>query len=204
MINVDSLDFSKNPDGLIPVIAQEESTGSILMVAFANKEAIKKTIETKLAHFFSRSKNRLWCKGEESGNLLKIKNIVEDCDNDTVIYFVDPLGNTCHTGAKSCFYKNKKLVNFEFLSYLQNKIKIRSSNPDSYINALFTEGLDKVAQKVGEEAVEMVIASKNNNKDDFLAESADLLFHFLLLLTKKGLSLDDVIEILKKRDNKNN
>jgi phosphoribosyl-ATP pyrophosphohydrolase/phosphoribosyl-AMP cyclohydrolase len=178
-------DFKKYPDGLIPAIVQDESTLKVLMLGFMNEEAFLKTNEQQKVTFFSRSKNRLWTKGEESGNHLILKSISLDCDNDTFLVKAKPIGPTCHTGSDTCF--NEKNESLDFLNYLESVI---------------SKGINKIAQKVGEEAIEVVIEAKDQNKDLFLNESADLLFHYLMLINAKGFELRDVINILKERHKK--
>jgi phosphoribosyl-ATP pyrophosphohydrolase/phosphoribosyl-AMP cyclohydrolase len=195
-------DFNKYSDGLIPVIVQDESTLKVLMLGFMNEEALLKTQEIQKVTFYSRSKNRLWTKGEESGNFLLLKSISLDCDNDTFLVKASPVGPTCHTGADTCF--NEKNESLEFLNYLEQVISERKKLPveDSYVAKLFSKGINKIVQKVGEEAVEVVIEAKDQNNDLFLNESADLLFHYLMLLNAKGFALKDVINILKERHKK--
>lgn len=163
-----------------------------------NKEAIEKTQKEKRVTFFSRSKRRLWTKGETSGNYLQVKEIIVDCDQDTLLIKVNPMGNTCHTGADTCFNESNTA---DGISFLENIINDRKSHPiaGSYTNRLFESGINKVAQKVGEEAVELIIEAKDNNKELFLNEAADLMYHYLVLLAAKGYKLDDVNEVLKKR-----
>ncbi len=193
------LDFSKYKDGLVPAIIQDATTKNVLMLGFMNEEALNKTNETKKVTFLSRSKNRLWTKGEESGNFLNLESIAVDCDNDTLLIKVKPAGPVCHTGTDTCFNENNK---GNFLTELERTIEQRKNDPkeNSYTSALFAKGINKIAQKVGEEAIELVIESKDNNDDLFLNEAADLLFHYLILLQAKGKKFDDVIEILKKRN----
>lgn len=194
-----NLDFSKN-NGLLPAIIQDYRTNKVLMLGFMNQEAYKKTIDTELVTFYSRSRKCLWTKGETSGNYLKLKEVLEDCDNDTLLIKADPTGPVCHTGSATCFKEENK-SGVEFLDYLSLIIKDRKNNPsdDSYTSSLFKKGLNKIAQKVGEESVELVIESKDDNKDLFLNEAADLLFHYLVLLEEKGYQLSEVIEILSAR-----
>jgi phosphoribosyl-ATP pyrophosphohydrolase/phosphoribosyl-AMP cyclohydrolase len=197
-----NIDFAKYSDGLVPAIVQDEATGKVLMLGFMNQEAITKTQELQKVTFYSRSKNRLWTKGEESGNYLILKDIKVDCDNDTLLIKVKPIGPTCHTGADTCW--NEKNEPGDFLLQLEQIIIDRKNNPSekSYTSSLFEKGINKIAQKVGEEAVELVIEAKDNSKELFLNEGADLLFHYLILLQAKGYSLTDVIGILKDRHNK--
>lgn len=196
------IDFNKNNDGLVPAIIQDAITKNVLMLGYMNEEAYQKTIDTKLVTFFSRTKNRLWTKGEESGNVLHLVDIKNDCDNDTLLISVNPTGPTCHNGTNTCWAENNE-QNFGFLTHLENTITDRIQNSDaekSYVASLFAKGINKIAQKVGEEAVEVVIEAKDNNNELFLNESADLLFHYLMLLQAKGFKLNDVVDILKKRE----
>ncbi|MTH16711.1 bifunctional phosphoribosyl-AMP cyclohydrolase/phosphoribosyl-ATP diphosphatase HisIE [Flavobacterium sp. LC2016-01] len=191
----------KSAHGLIPAIIQDSETKNVLMLGYMNEESLQKTIETQKVTFFSRSKQRLWTKGEESGNFLNLVSIKNDCDGDTLLIQAKPVGPTCHTGADTCWQEENK-VNYGFISQLENTIKTRRENADSeksYVASLFEKGINKIAQKVGEEAVEVVIEAKDDNDDLFLSESADLLFHYLILLQAKGFQLNDVIEVLKKR-----
>ena len=192
--------FDKDASGLLPAIVQDHVTKNVLMLGYMNKEAYEKTLSTNKVTFFSRSKNRLWTKGEESGNFLNLIAISIDCDNDTFLVKVDPREPTCHTGTDTC-WSESNIQNFGFISELETIIKNRKSNADSsvYVASLFEKGINKIAQKVGEEAVEVVIEAKDNDSDLFLNESADLLFHYLILLQAKGFFIKDVIEILKKR-----
>jgi phosphoribosyl-AMP cyclohydrolase / phosphoribosyl-ATP pyrophosphohydrolase len=196
------IDFTKYPDGLVPAIIQDDATGKVLMLGFMNEAAVAKTQELQKVTFFSRSKNRLWTKGEESGNYLLLKDIKVDCDSDTLLVKVTPQGPTCHTGADTCWGETNS--NDNFLLQLEQIIIDRKSNPSdkSYTSSLFEKGINKIAQKVGEEAVELVIEAKDDNRDLFLGEAADLLFHYMILLQAKRFSLDDVIDVLKKRHNK--
>src|ERR1051326_2996976 len=189
-------DFQKQ--NLVPAIVQDADTNVVLMLGYMNEEAFSRTQKENRVTFFSRSKNRLWTKGETSGNFLNVKSILLDCDNDTLLIKAKPAGPACHTGADTCF--NEK--NFgNFLSKLQQIIKDRKNNPSekSYTASLFKEGINKIAQKVGEEATEVIIEAKDNSPEKFKNESADLLFHFLVLLEAKNISLDEVIEVLEKR-----
>jgi phosphoribosyl-AMP cyclohydrolase / phosphoribosyl-ATP pyrophosphohydrolase len=201
-INPELLDFEKYSDGLMPAIIQDDATGKVLMLGFMNEAAVAKTQELQKVTFFSRSKNRLWTKGEESGNFLLLKDIKADCDNDTLLIKATPQGPTCHTGADTCWNEENKSDNF--LLQLEQIISDRKNNPSdkSYTSSLFAKGINKIAQKVGEEAVEIVIEAKDDNNDLFLGEAADLLFHYLILLHAKDFSLQDVIEVLKQRHNK--
>lgn len=194
-----TIDFKKYSDGLVPAIIQDANTGKVLMLGFMNEQAVNKTNELGKVTFFSRSKNRLWTKGEESGNYLLLKEIKVDCDNDTLLIKVMPVGPVCHTGADTCW--NEKNTNDNFLQQLEEIISDRKNNPSaqSYTSSLFEKGINKIAQKVGEEAVELVIEAKDNNDGLFKNEAADLLFHYLVLLQAKGLALDDILEVLKYR-----
>jgi phosphoribosyl-ATP pyrophosphohydrolase/phosphoribosyl-AMP cyclohydrolase len=196
------IDFTKYPDGLVPAIIQDDATGKVLMLGFMNEAAVAKTQELQKVTFFSRSKNRLWTKGEDSGNYLLLKDIKVDCDSDTLLVKVTPQGPTCHTGADTCWGETNS--NDNFLLQLEQIIIGRKNNPSdkSYTSSLFEKGINKIAQKVGEEAVELVIEAKDDNRDLFLGEAADLLFHYMILLQAKRFSLDDVIDVLKKRHNK--
>jgi phosphoribosyl-AMP cyclohydrolase / phosphoribosyl-ATP pyrophosphohydrolase len=196
------VDFKKYNDGLVPAIVQDFATQKILMLGFMNVDALNKTIAENKVTFFSRSKKRLWTKGEESGNFLLLKNISADCDNDTLLIKAEPLGPVCHTGADTCF--DEKNVKEDFLYQLEDIIKQRktASADESYIAKLFSKGINKIAQKVGEEAVEMVIEAKDNNEELFLNESADLLFHYMILLNAKGYTLKEVINVLQQRHKK--
>ena len=195
------IDFNKNSDGLVPAIIQDAVTKNVLMLGYMNETAFNMTIETKLVTFYSRSKRRLWTKGEESGNFLNLVDFKIDCDYDTLLIQVNPVGPTCHKGTDTCWAEDN-LQNFGFLTQLENIIKDRKENfkpNESYVASLFSKGINKIAQKVGEEAVEVVIEAKDSNDDLFLNESADLLFHYLILLKAKGFNLNDVVEILKQR-----
>ncbi len=197
-----NINFNKNNDGLVPAIIQDATTKNVLMLGYMNEEAFNKTNETKLVTFFSRTKNRLWTKGEESGNVLSVVDIKLDCDKDTLLISVNPTGPTCHKGSDTCWSESNQ-ENFGFISKLEKTIENRIQNADtsnSYVASLFSEGINKVAQKVGEEAVEVIIEAKDNNNDLFLNESADLLFHYLLLLQAKGFQLKDVVDVLKGRE----
>ena len=193
------LDFDKL-NGLIPAIIQDNKTNKVLMLGFMNKEAYSKTVSEKLVTFYSRTKNRLWTKGEESGNFLDVVEIIEDCDKDTLLIKANPRGPVCHTGNDTCFNEKNTDV-YDFLEYLQNLIDRRKKEmPEgSYTTKLFKAGINKVAQKVGEEAVELVIEAKDNNENLFLNEAADLMYHFLVLLTAKNYRIEDVIKVLQSR-----
>jgi len=194
-----TIDFKKNSDGLVPAIIQDANTHKVLMLGYMNAEAYQKTLTLNKVTFFSRTKNRLWTKGEESGNYLNVVSIKNDCDQDTLLIQVNPIGPTCHTGADTCW--NEVNEKESFLSTLEAVIADRKSHPTekSYTASLFKKGINKIAQKVGEEAVEVVIEAKDNNDDLFLNESADLLFHYLILLQAKGFFLKDVEAVLKAR-----
>jgi len=193
------IDFSKNSNGLVPVIVQEYDTLKVLMLGYMNQAAFEKTKQENRITFFSRSKNRLWTKGESSGNFLEVKTIQLDCDNDTLLIQAALQGPTCHTGATTCF---KDETPKGFIYTLQSTIASRIDNNerDSYTNQLYQKGINKVAQKVGEEAVELVIEAKDNNQDLFKNEAADLLYHYLILLKAKGFQLEDIEKVLKERD----
>lgn len=193
------LDFSKYPDELIPAIIQDVSTKVVLMLGYMNKEALLETIETELVTFYSRSKKHLWVKGETSKNYLHLVDLKHDCDFDTLLISAKPDGPVCHTGAETCF--NEENTSDDFLRTLEKIIYGRKKHlvSGSYTSTLFKKGLNAIAQKVGEEAVELVIEAKDNHKKLFLNEAADLLFHFMVLLREKNVELDEVIEILKER-----
>ncbi|WP_422003855.1 bifunctional phosphoribosyl-AMP cyclohydrolase/phosphoribosyl-ATP diphosphatase HisIE [Roseivirga pacifica] len=197
--SIKELDFSKE-DGLIPAIIQDAQTGKVLMLGYMNEEALEKTLATQKVTFFSRSKSRLWTKGETSENYLRLVSISPDCDQDALLVKVNPEGPTCHTGTDTCWQEENK-NDLQFLGYLTDVIKERRqlSTDESYVARLFSKGINKVAQKVGEEAVEVVIEAKDNDDKLFLDESADLLFHYMMLLEAKGFSLSDVVSVLKER-----
>lgn len=198
------IDFKKASDGLIPAIIQDATTKNILMLGYMNEDAMEKTQRTKQVTFYSRSKKRLWTKGEESGNFLNLVDIKSDCDNDTLLISANPVGPTCHKGSDTC-WNTKNEQDYGFLSQLERIISDRKSNVNdgsSYVASLFKSGINKIAQKVGEEAVELVIEAKDNNDELFLNESADLLFHYLILLQAKGFTLNDVATVLNKRHSK--
>lgn len=196
------VDFKKYSDGLVPAIIQDYKTQKVLMLGFMNEEALGKTMSGGKVTFYSRSKHRLWTKGEESGNHLLVKEILSDCDDDTILIKAQPLGPVCHTGADTCWSEKNHAE--DFLFYLEEIISLRrqAAPENSYVASLFAKGVNKIAQKVGEEAVELVIESKDDNKNLFLGEAADLLFHFLILLNVKGYNLQDVIAVLKERHSK--
>lgn len=197
-----NLDFDK-VNGLIPSIVQDVESNLVLMLGYMNQEALDKTLETKLVTFFSRTKNRIWTKGETSGHFLHLDSITVDCDNDTLLVKAKPVGPVCHTGNDTCF-DEKNTSKTLFIDKLRQIIKDRKNNPTdkSYTASLFDKGINKVAQKVGEEAVEIVIEAKDNNKELFLGEAADLLFHYLVLLEAKEIELDEVVEVLIERHSK--
>lgn len=189
-----------NEQGLIPAIIQDVNTNNVLMLGYMNQEAFDKTMATKKVTFYSRSKKRLWTKGEESGNFLNLVSIQNDCDNDTLLIKVNPAGPTCHNGTDTCWGEENS-NNLAFLTQLESIIKQRRESGDekSYVNDLFKKGINKIAQKVGEEAIEVVIEAKDNNSELFLNESADLLFHYLILLQAKNYELKDVVKVLTSR-----
>ena len=192
-----NIDFSK---GLIPAIIQDAETGKVLMLGYMNEEALTKTQSTGKVTFYSRSRQTLWTKGETSGNYLNFVSYQVDCDQDTILVKANPIGPTCHTGTDTCWGEDNE-DQFGFLHYLENLIKDRKENPQegSYTNHLFTKGINRIAQKVGEEAIEVVIEAKDNNDDLFKNESADLLYHLLVLLVEKGVSLNDIVQVLRER-----
>jgi phosphoribosyl-ATP pyrophosphohydrolase/phosphoribosyl-AMP cyclohydrolase len=194
------INFSKL-NGLVPCVVQDASTFRVLMLGFMNEEAYEKTLKEKKVTFYSRSKQRLWTKGESSGNSLELVSITIDCDQDTLLVKVNPNGPTCHTGADTCFNEKNDLWDLQQLEKIVND---RKTNPikGSYTTSLLESGINKVAQKVGEEAVELIIEAKDNNKELFLNEAADLVYHYLVLLSAKDCSLNDVLEVLKKRHSK--
>lgn len=194
-----NLDFEKTA-GMIPAIIQDNETNKVLMLGYMNSEALEKTQNTGLVTFFSRTKNRLWTKGEESGNFLKVVSIKDDCDHDTLLIKINPVGPVCHTGADTCFEENNK-EDIMFLKYLQIFIEKRfQEKPEgSYTTSLFESGLNRMAQKVGEEAIETVIEATNGTDDRLVYEAADMIYHLIVLLTSKGLSIEDLARELKKR-----
>ncbi len=192
------IDFNKNQDGLVPAIIQDARTKNVLMLGYMDQDALTKTQETGKVTFYSRTKQRLWTKGEESGNFLELVAIKEDCDQDTLLVSVNPVGPTCHTGTDTC-WGDANAPSFGFLSELEGIIASRKENKEdgkSYVASLFRKGINKIAQKVGEEAVETVIEAKDDNDELFLDESADLLFHYLILLQAKGFTLKDIEQVL--------
>jgi phosphoribosyl-ATP pyrophosphohydrolase/phosphoribosyl-AMP cyclohydrolase len=195
-----TIDFDKG-NGLVPCIIQDDVTGTVLMMGYMNQEAVDKTQAEKRITFFSRSKDRLWTKGEESGNYLDLVSLSIDCDNDTLLAKVKPHGPVCHKGTDTCWGETNIQSSLSFISELEATIASRknSPSPDSYTSQLFAKGINKVAQKVGEEAVELVIEAKDDNKDLFLGEAADLLYHYIILLQAKVFALEDVAQVLKAR-----
>ena len=196
-----NINFIKYADGLVPAIVQDASTKNVLMLGFMNQSAVDATISLQKVTFFSRSKNRLWTKGEESGNSLHYISMALDCDQDSLLIQANPVGPVCHTGADTCWGAKNKKESHDFLAQLEQVIEQRkTADPESsYVAGLFAKGMNKIAQKVGEEAVELVIEAKDQNNELFLEESADLLFHYLMLLQAKGFKLADVVKILKMR-----
>lgn len=194
-----NLDFNKNNDGLVPAVIQDNNTNKVLMLGYLNKDSLRLTLSTNVVHFYSRTRQRIWKKGEHSGNELSVVFLKEDCDHDTLLIKVNPVGPVCHKGDDTCF-KEVNISN-NFIDILEKIIEKRKNNLDksSYISNLFNKGTNKIAKKLGEEAVEMVIESKDSNPKLFLEESADLLFHYLILLQDKGFKLKDVVNVLKKR-----
>ena len=193
------INFDKNT-GLVPAIIQDNNTKNVLMLGYMNEEAFRITQTIKKVTFFSRSKKRLWTKGEESGNFLHLVSITNDCDSDTLLVSVNPNGPTCHKGTDTCWGAVNE-QDYGFLSNLEHVIQERKESKEerSYVASLFKKGINKIAQKVGEEAVEVVIEAKDNDDNLFLNESADLLFHYLILLQAKGFKLNDIVEVLKSR-----
>ena len=198
-----TIDFAKG-GGLVPAIVQDAVTRKVLMLGYMNEEAYKLTLDCGLVTFFSRSRGRIWTKGETSGNFLQVREILADCDGDTLLVKAIPSGPVCHTGADTCFGEDNQPTEVsspEFLFYLESVIRDRRANPveGSYTNHLFSRGLNRIAQKVGEEAVELIIEAKDNDRDLFLGEAADLMYHFLVLLAQKDYTLSEVIDVLKAR-----
>jgi len=196
--DINKVDFKKG-DGLVPAVVQDAHSGRVLMLGYMNDEALKETFRSKKVTFFSRSKKRLWTKGETSHHFLHLESIDLDCDADTLLVQAIPEGPVCHTGDPTCFGKSFPAISF--LRYLEEVIEHRHEQPSdqSYTSSLFRKGLDKIAQKVGEEAVEVVIASKNEDKDLLLGEVADLTYHLLVLLREKNISFSEVLQVLEKR-----
>jgi len=199
-----NLNFQKYSDGLIPAIVQDAGNGEVLMLGFMNADALTQTQESGRVTFFSRSRQKLWTKGETSGNFLNVVSIKIDCDFDTLLVKARPAGPVCHTGSQTCFGDaGSTPAAIDFLLDMENVIDDRrSQNPESsYVSSLFEKGINKIAQKVGEEAVELIIEAKDNDSEKFVSEAADLLFHFLILLRAKDVSTIDVVEVLKARKN---
>lgn len=194
-------DFSKYSDGLVPAVIQDSATGVVLMLGFMNEEALQLTHSSGNVTFWSRSKNRLWTKGEESGNFLRVVDVRIDCDNDTLLIKANPVGPVCHTGADTCWNESNA---GDFLRQMERVIQSRKgADPKtSYTAELYSKGINKIAQKVGEEAVELVIEAKDDDREKFLGEAADLLFHYTVLLSAKGFEIKDVVEVLKARHKK--
>lgn len=191
------LNFTKL-NGLIPAIIQDYKTKEVLMLGFMNEQALNKTIEEKVVTFFSRTKQRLWTKGETSGNFLKVIEVSTDCDNDTILILAQPTGAVCHTGNRTCFNLKDKIFDLNYLQKVIDQRKIEMPE-GSYTTKLFEKGINKIAQKVGEEAVELIIEAKDNNDVLFLNEAADLVYHLLVLLSAKGFHIEDVVKILEER-----
>jgi phosphoribosyl-ATP pyrophosphohydrolase/phosphoribosyl-AMP cyclohydrolase len=197
-----NIDFAKSGDGLVPAIVQDSNTGKVLMMGYMNRESLDLTMSTGKVTFFSRSRGKLWTKGEESGNHLLLRSLAIDCDGDTLLVKAEPTGPVCHTGADTCWSEINHTP--DFLRHLEEIIRLRRKSGDksSYVNSLISKGVNKVAQKVGEEAVELVIEAKDDNRELFLNEAADLLFHYLILLNIKDHTLQDVVDVLQKRHSK--
>lgn len=193
------IDFGKFADGLVPAVIQDAVTAKVLMLGYMNRDAFLKTMSEGKITFYSRSKQRLWTKGEESGNYLIVQSYEVDCDQDALLFKVKPVGPVCHTGADTCW--NESNISTDFLIQLEQIINQRKNSPDegSYVSSLFKKGINKIAQKVGEEAVELVIESMDDNDELFVNEAADLLFHYLILLNSKGFNLEDIRKVLKQR-----
>jgi phosphoribosyl-ATP pyrophosphohydrolase/phosphoribosyl-AMP cyclohydrolase len=196
-----NIDFSKYADGLVPAIVQDQQTGKVLMLGFMNQEAVDATMSQQKVTFFSRTKNRLWTKGEESGHFLNLVSMQLDCDQDTLLIQANPNGPVCHTGTDTCWGEENKKSSVDFLQELEAVIANRkkAAPESSYVASLFQKGINKIAQKVGEEAVETVIEAKDQNDELFIGEAADLLFHYLILLQAKGFTLSDITKELQKR-----
>jgi phosphoribosyl-ATP pyrophosphohydrolase/phosphoribosyl-AMP cyclohydrolase len=199
-LEIDKIDFSKGENGLIPAIIQDVETSKVLMLGYMNEAALSATLQYGNVTFYSRSKERLWTKGETTGHFLELVSISIDCDQDSLLIKVKPHGPTCHTGADTC-WEEENVAGISFLNSLEDIISSRKNQPSdqSYTSSLFAKGINKIAQKVGEEAVEVVIESKDDNADLFIGEAADLLFHYLILLQAKGFKLQDVVSVLKSR-----
>jgi phosphoribosyl-ATP pyrophosphohydrolase/phosphoribosyl-AMP cyclohydrolase len=200
MIDIQTLNFDKS-EGLLPCIVQDAKTNVVLMLGYMNREALEKTMSENKLTFFSRTRQRLWTKGETSGNYLHLVDVKLDCDQDTLLFKVQPEGPTCHTGSDTCFNEVNTFSGLEFLEAIIQERK-KNPKPGSYTNQLFDSGINKVAQKVGEEAVELIIEAKDDNKELFLNEAADLMYHYLVLLTAKGYQLEDVLAVLRQRHGK--
>lgn len=200
MIDIQKINFDKS-EGLLPCIVQDSRTNVVLMLGYMNREALEKTLSENKLTFFSRSRQCLWTKGETSGNFLHLVEIKLDCDDDTLLFKVKPEGPTCHTGSDTCFNETNVFSGLEFLEAIIQERK-KNPKPGSYTNQLFDLGINKVAQKVGEEAVELIIEAKDDNKELFLNEAADLMYHYLVLLTAKGYQLEEVLAVLRRRHNK--
>lgn len=200
MISMQQIDFAKG-NGLVPAVVQDSSTRKVLMVGYMNEQALAVTKQTGKVTFWSRSKDRLWTKGETSGNYLNLRSIEVDCDSDCLLVYADPVGPTCHTGADTCFQEKNDKDSVLFLQELYDVISERRDNPSdaSYTSSLFAKGINKIAQKVGEEAVELVIEAKDENDDLFKNEAADLIYHLLVLLKAKNFTPGDIIAVLKER-----
>lgn len=196
-----TIDFKKYADGLVPAIVQDAQTKNVLMLGFMNQAAVDATLSLKKVTFFSRSKNRLWTKGEESGHHLNYMSMALDCDQDTLLIQASPVGPVCHKGTATCWGNENNLEGLGFIAHLEDVIDQRRNaiTDSSYVASLFAKGINKIAQKVGEEAVELVIEAKDENEGLFKEEAADLLFHYLMLLQAKGFKLKDVVKILEKR-----
>ncbi len=197
---IDKLNFKKYPDGLIPAIVQDDLSRKVLMLGYMNRQAVERTLSTRKVCFYSRSKQRLWTKGEESGNFLTLISMKEDCDQDALLVKAQPSGPVCHLGTDTCWAEENQ-ANLHFLSHLTQVIEERKHQPDkkSYVSGLLQKPVKKVAQKVGEEAVETILESETGTKEDYLNENADLLFHQMVLLAKNGYQLEDAIRVLQKR-----
>jgi phosphoribosyl-AMP cyclohydrolase / phosphoribosyl-ATP pyrophosphohydrolase len=201
MIDLSKIDFDKH-GGLIPVVVQDSRTQKVLMMAYANQESLKQSLETGKLTFYSRSRKRIWVKGESSGHFLLLRELFSDCDGDTILAKAEPVGPVCHTGNDTCWNEQNNTDSLDFLKYLGNVIESRKQCTDadsSYVANLFNKGINKIAQKVGEEATELIIEAKDDNNELFLNEAADLLFHIMILLSAKGYSLKDVTTVLEQR-----
>jgi phosphoribosyl-ATP pyrophosphohydrolase/phosphoribosyl-AMP cyclohydrolase len=201
MIDLNKIDFQKG-NGLVPVIVQDAVTQKVLMLGYADEKALRISIESGKLTFFSRTRNAIWTKGQESGNFLIVQNLSLDCDNDTILASVIPIGTVCHTGADTCWGEENTKSEIDFVSTLESVIAQRKTQinvNNSYVSALFAKGINKIAQKVGEEAIELIIESKDDNPTLFLNEAADFFFHYLILLQAKGHKLSDVVSTLRRR-----